>query len=156
MYECTWHCFSLKKTNCEMLTVNISASAGTSTKHSTDIPGICQVELALKREFASHILDRKCADIKYGAHIFIPANSKCHLTTFKEAGKVIHFQPKDNFPSCFPWIFLFENPLRFPAEESLLIFRWCKSYQDYGLRVASVGKGRDAINLCELKYTSFH
>lgn len=117
---------------------------------------ICRVELALKREFALHILDRKCADIKYGAHIFILANSKCHLTTFKEAGKLIHFQPKDNFRSCFPWIFLFENPLRFLAEESLLIFRWCKSHQDYGLRVASVGKGRDAINLCELKYTSFH
>lgn len=32
---------------------------------------------------------------------------------------------------------------------------WWKSYQDYGLNISSLGKGRNAINLCELKYTFF-
>lgn len=41
-------------------------------------------------------------------------------------------------------------------EASPFIFRGCTSSQDYGVSVAGVGRGRDAINLGELKPTSFH
>lgn len=96
-----------------MLTVNISPNVGTSTKHRHT--WLYLVELDLKGELALQILDRKCAYIKCSTHVFILANSKCHMSKFKEADKLIHFQPKANFQSCFPWIFQSEYPLRFPA-----------------------------------------
>lgn len=105
-----------------MLIVNISPNAETSTKYQHT--WISLVELDLKGEFALQIPDKKkkSADTKYCTRIFMVVNSKCHKSKFKEAGKLIHLQPKANFQSCFPWIFLSENPLRFPVAESLLIF----------------------------------
>lgn len=91
-----------------MLTVNISSNVGTSTNHRHSC--VYLEELSLKREFALQILNRKCADKKKcSTHIFILVNSKCHKSKFKETGKLIHFQPKANFQSCFPRIFISEK-----------------------------------------------
>lgn len=68
-----------------MLIVNISPNVGTSTKYRRT--WLSLVELDLKGEFALQILDKKSADIKYSTHIFMVANSKCHKSKFKEAGK---------------------------------------------------------------------
>lgn len=110
--------FSAEKT--EMLTVNMSPSVGTPMKHKHT--GIYLGELGLKKEFTLQIPDGKCADIKYSTHIFILANSNCHKSKFKEAGKLNHFSPKPTFNLVFPGYFCLKNSLRFPAEESLLIF----------------------------------
>ena len=111
-----------KTKTCQMLIANISPNVGTSTnyRHTWLYP----VELDLKGEFALQILDKKMCGYKIlTAHISLGwLIQKCHRSKFKEAGKLIHLQPKANFQSCFPWIFLSENPLRFPAAESLLIF----------------------------------